>query len=583
MALGGWDWGVLGAYLALLVTIGVWQSRKAAGSAEDFFAGGRRLPWYIAGTSMIAASFASDTPLLVSGLVREHGIWRNWLWWGNAISLVLTVFFFSRLWRRSGVLTEVELTELRYSGRGAAALRGFKALYWGLLYNAFVAGAWSVTGLRKVLEAATGWDPVTAIIACSLIACTYSVLAGFWGVVATDCFQFVLALFGSLACAWYAVERAGGWEAMVAAVPPEKLDFVPAVDSPMFAWFLSFVLVQWWAWKNTDGGGLLVQRMASCRDERHAVWATLWYQVFHTAVRGWPWVVVALASLVVIPDAALVPAAGGKPDHEKAYALMITTVVPAGLRGLLVGWFLAEFMSSINTHTNWGSSLLVNDLYKRFWKKDALPADEVRAGRVFTAVVMLGAMGTAFLSDNIAKAFDYVLSGSAAIGVVAALRWLWWRVNVWTEAVAMVLSPLTTFVIYPMVLKPHVLPWLGLADNRMIMLTSVVLVSCVPALAVTWATPADDPETLRSFYRRVRPPGPGWRRVAAECPGVTSDFRIVHLLLLWAAGCATVFGLLYALYALLFARPWGWAILATSLLVLAGLVRATRTMAAPEP
>jgi Na+/proline symporter len=577
------DWLVLVAYLAVLVGIGFAQRRKASGSEEDFFVSGRRLPWYVAGTSMIAASFASDTPLLVSGLVREHGIWRNWMWWGGAVSLLLTVFFFSRLWRRSRVLTEVELTELRYSGAGAAGLRGFKAVYWGLLYNCFVAGAWSVTGLSKVVQSVLGWEPAAAIVVCSLIACVYSVLSGFWGVVATDCFQFALAIVGSMACAYFAVQAAGGWEAAVAAVPPGKLDLVPA-DPAMFSWFLSFVLVQWWAWKNTDGGGLLVQRMASCRDERHAVWATLWYSVFHFAVRGWPWVVVALASLTVVPDAELPPKPGDPSarDHEMAYAVMIQKVIPAGLKGLLVGWFLAEFMSSINTHTNWGSSFLVNDFYKRFVKRDGTPAHYVAAGRAATVVVMLGAVGCAFLTGDIAKSFDYVLTGTAAVGVVAAARWLWWRVNVWSEVTVMVLSPLTSFVIYPQAIRPHALPLLGVSHNRMVELTAIVVASCLPALAATLLTPAERPETLEAFYRRVRPPGPGWRAVAARCPGVASDLGIPRLLGLWLAGVAAVYGLMYGVYAMLFGRPGGLAVGAASGLMLGLIVWWTREMKSPE-
>lgn len=551
------DWVVLAGYIAVLVTIGSSQRKKAEGSDEDFFVSGRKLPWWIAGTSMIAASFASDTPLLVSGLVREHGIWRNWMWWGSAISLMLTVFFFSRLWRRSLVLTEVELTELRYSGRSAAVLRGFKAIYWGLLYNCFVAGAWSVTGLAKVTQATTGWPAWQAIIACCVIAGVYSVLSGFWGVVATDCFQFVLAIFGAVACAWFAVQKAGGWDAMIQAVPEGKLDFIPR-DPRMVVWFLSFVLVQWWAWKNTDGGGLLVQRMASCKNERHAVYATLWYNIFHFSVRCWPWVIVALASLAVVPDKDLPLKPGGtERDHEMAYAMMIRIALPAGLQGLIVGWFLAEFMSSINTHTNWGSSFLVNDFYKRFIRKDASRRHYVNAGRVATVIVLLGAMGTAFLTGDIARSFEYVLQGTAAIGVVAALRWLWWRVNIWTEIVVMVLSPLTTFLIHPRVIAPYLLPALGLADNRIVTLCSIVLVSCIPALIVTLLTPADSVDTLIKFYRRVRPPGPGWSRIAEYCPGVKSDLRLLQILILWLAGVAAVFGIMYGIYALLFGRPYG--------------------------
>lgn len=571
------DWFVVGGYLAVLVVIGVVQKRRAEARVDDFFVSGRKLPWWIAGTSMIAASFASDTPLLVSGLVREKGIWANWMWWGSAISLILTVFFFSRLWRRSLVLTEVELTELRYSGAPAAALRGFKAVYWGFLYNCFVAGAWSVTGLSKVLQATTGIAPMHAILVCAAIACVYSILSGFWGVVATDVFQFVLALFGAVACAWYAVKAAGGWETMMAAVPASKTAFVPG-KGEMFTWFLSFVLVNWWAWKNTDGGGLLVQRMASCRNERDAVLATLWYNFFHYAVRCWPWVIVALASITLVPDEALPfkPGSTKARDHEMAYAILIRTVLPAGLKGLVIGWFLAEFMSSINTHTNWGSSMLVNDLYKRFWRRDASDHHYVQVGRVATVLVMLGAVGTAFLTGDIAKSFDYVLTGTAAVGVVAALRWLWWRVNVWTEIVAMTLSPLTTFVLYPLWIQPRVLPQLGIAPNRIVQLLAIVLASCVPALIVTFLTPPDSLKTLRDFFVRVRPPGPGWRRIAALCPGVRSDLRLLRLLGLWIVGVASVFGMMYAVYAVLFGRPYGWIAGAGALSLLVLILAAIR-------
>lgn len=562
------DWIVVAGYVACLVIIGSLQKKRAEGKVDDYFVSGRKLPWWIAGTSMIAASFASDTPLLVSGLVRSHGIWRNWMWWGTGISLLLTVFFFSRLWRRSLVLTEVELTELRYTGKPAAALRGFKAFYWGLVYNCFVAGAWSITGLRKVLQSATGLDPIYAIIVCTAIAGIYSILSGFWGVVATDCFQFVLAIFGAVACAYFAVQAAGGWDAMLANPQvASKLDFVPQ-NHDMFLWFLSFVLVQWWAWKNTDGGGLLVQRMAACKNERHAVYATLWYCIFHFAVRCWPWVIVALASIVLIPQI---------DDPEMAYARVITTILPAGLKGLIVGWFLAEFMSSINTHTNWGSSMLVNDWYKRFIAPNRSDAHYVGVGRLATVVVMLGAMGSAFLTGDIAKSFEYVLQGTAAIGVVSALRWLWWRVNVWTEIVVMVLSPLTTFLIYPKVIV-NWLPYLHLSNNRIVTLVSIVVVSMIPALIVTLLTPADHLETLKEFYRRVRPPGPGWSRIAALCPGVRSDLRLLKLFAMWIIGVAMVFGILYSSYALLFGRPHGWLIGAGSLGLLGFILWATRNI-----
>lgn len=564
------DWIVVGGYVFCLVLIGSLQKKRAEGKVDDYFVSGRKLPWWIAGTSMIAASFASDTPLLVSGLVRSEGIAGNWRWWGLGISLILSVFFFSRLWRRSLVLTEVEITEVRYSGRAAAGLRGFKAVYWGILFNCFVAGAWSVTGLAKVTQATVGIAAWQAVVVCGVIACIYSVLSGFWGVVATDCFQFVLAIFGAVICSYYAVQHAGGWDAMMANTQVQaSIRYVPAADTPLYTVFLAMLMVQWWAFKNTDGGGLLVQRMAACRNERHAVYATLWYGVFHYSIRCWPWVVVALASIVLFPKLA---------DNEMAYPMVINTVLPAGLKGLIIGWFLAEFMSSINTHTNWGSSMLVNDWYRRFVRTKETESHYIGVGRIATVVVMVGAVATALVSTNIAKSFDYVLKGTAAVGVVFVLRWLWWRANAWTEFVTMVLSPFHTFFTWKYLMEPHVLPAMGLPANDIVKLLSIVILSVGPALVVTMFTAPVPDSTLREFYRRVRPPGPGWSRIAAMCPGVESDLRLLKMIVLWLTGVGLIFSLMYSIYALLFGRPYGILVGAGSLGLLAIILWATRTI-----
>ncbi|MBI3096831.1 MAG: Na+:solute symporter [Planctomycetes bacterium] len=410
------DWTVLLVYFALLLGIGLLPSRKASAGAEDYFVSGRTLPWWMAGTSLIAASFASDTPLLVSGLVRSKGLWGNWLWWGFGISAVLTVFLFAPLWRSARVVTDVELTELRYSGDGAAVLRGVKSFYWGVLFNCFTAGAWAVTGLVKVTAALTGLGKTDSILLCA-------------GVVA-----------------WHAVDAAGGLDAVTATLPAGHLQILP-LEGIGFEYCLPFLAIQWWAWKNTDGSGVMVQRWASCRDERHAMGATLWYAVVHYGLRCWPWVLVGLASIVLVPASDLPRLANGSPDHEAAYPIVMARVIPAGLRGAVVAWFFAEFMSSIAQSMNWGGSLLVNDYYRRFLRPEASAGHYVNAGRVASMLVMGGAVATAFLTESIAKAFEYVITGTAAIGVVAILRWLWWRVNAWAEISAMILSPLMTFVL----------------------------------------------------------------------------------------------------------------------------------------
>jgi SSS family solute:Na+ symporter len=550
------DWIVVGLYAAFLVGVGLWQKRRASGGVEDYFVSGRKLRWWVAGTSMIAASFATDTPLLVSKYVREQGIWGNWAWWGLGISTILTVFFFAPLWRRAGVLTEAELTEMRYSGRPAAALRGFKAVYWGLLYNCFQAGAWAMVGLATVTQVMTPLSKHEAILLCAGIAGTYAVVSGLWGVVATDFVQFFFAIAGAAVLAYYSVAAAGGIGPIMAQVPAEKTALLPLSGEPLI-YCLSFLLVQWWAWKNTDGGGPLVQRMAACRDEREAVYATLWYAVVHYAVRAWPWILVGLASLVVLPLA----------DHQSAYALMIRETVPSGLRGLVVGWFFAEFAASLAGTMNWGGSLLVNDFYRRFVQRGATERHYLFVSRIVTLLVLGGAVATAFVSEDITKAFKSVLLATSATGVVLAARWLWWRVNAWSEITAMIASPLLTFLVVP------ALEW---KLNAMQELLLILGGSLVPVIAATFLTRAEDSMALEAFYRRVRPPGPGWRPIAARCPDVRPSMSLKTIALFWLLGVGAIYGMMYGIGSVLLMRPIGWAAIAVGLVLLLSLVAALR-------
>jgi len=549
------DWIVVAIYGAFLVGVGLWQKRRAGKSVDDYFVSGRKLRWWVAGTSMIAASFASDTPILVSKYVREQGIWGNWMWWGLGISAVLTVFLFAPLWRRAGVVTEAELTEMRYSGPAAAGLRGFKAVYWGLLYNCFQAGAWGITGLVIVTEVVMPIDRTTAVLLCAAIAGTYAVVSGLWGVVATDSIQFVFAIAGAAALAFYSVEAAGGLGA-IAALPGDRTTILPTSGEPL-TFCMAFILVQWWAWKNTDGGGALVQRMAACRDEREATYATLWFTVVHYSLRAWPWILVGLASLIVLPNV----------DHQKSYAHMIATVLPAGLRGLVVGWFFAEFAASLAGSMNWGGSLLVNDFYRRFVQRGATEGHYLLVAKIATVVVLAGAVISAMLSKDITKAFDYVLKGTAATGVVLGARWLWWRVNAWSEISAMIASPLVTFVIVP------ALNW---KMNAMEELLVILGGSLVPVIAVTFLTRAEDPMALEAFYRKVRPPGPGWGPVAARCPEVSPSMSLKSIALLWLLGVGAIYGMMYGIGSVLLLRPHGWAALAAGFVMFLALVSALR-------
>lgn len=542
------DWGVVAGYFAILLAIGLWPRRRAAADTDEYFVSGRALPWWMAGTSLIAASFASDTPLLVSGLVRSQGLWGNWMWLGLGVSTVMAAFLFAPLWRRAAVVTDAELTELRYSGRSAAALRGAKAIYWGLLINAYTVGALAVTGGVKVAAVTTGLGKPEAILICCALGGLYAIVSGLWGLVMTDLFQFAVAIVGGIVVAVAAVREAGG----LGALPSGPL--LPT-EGDGLAYCLPFLLVSWWAWKNTDGSGVMVQRWAACRSERHALGATLWYALFHYGVRLWPWVLVGLASMVLIPTAA---------DPESVYPQMILRVLGPGLRGFIIAWFFAEFMSAIAQSMNWGGSLLVNDFYRRFVVRDASPRHYVTAARLASALVMAGAMATAFFSGDIAGAFSRVLSVTAAVGVVFMLRWLWWRVNAWSEITAMILSPLLTF---------------ALADVRspMARTLAIVLGGTVPAILAGLITAPAARDRLKDFYRRVRPPG-AWGPVAAMCPDVRVPTTLAGVMANWALGLALVYGTLWGGWALLFGRmPYGLAVAAAGA---AGLWVRLRTRAA---
>ena len=559
----GVDWVVVAVYGALLVGVGLWQKRRSSGGVDDYFVSGRKLRWWVAGTSMVAASFASDTPLLVTSYVRKQGIWGNWAWWGLGISTILTIFLFAPLWRRSEVMTEAELTEARYAGRAASTLRGFKAVYWGLIYNCFQAGAWGITGLVAVTTVMTDLPRGYAILVCAGLGGTYAIVAGLWGVVAADFVQFLLAIAGAVLLAVYAVGAAGGLGAVVAAVPPEQTSLLPLRGQGL-TFCLTYILVQWWAWKNTDGGGVLVQRMAACRDEREAVYATLWFNVAHYAVRCWPWVMVALASIVLAPRA----------DPQQAYALMIRDHLPAGLRGLVVGWFFAEFMASLAGSMNWGGSLLVNDFYRRFVKRGATESHYVAVSRAATVLVVAGAVMTAFLSNDLVGAFEKVLGGTAAVGIVFAARWLWWRVNAWSEISAMIASPLMTFVAVPLMAAA------GVEFDPMRKLIFIIAGSLLPVALATFLAKPEDPMALEAFYRKVRPPGPGWGPIAARCPDVRPSMSLRRIGCYWALGVGAIYGMMYGIGSVLLLRPHGWAAIAGGLILLLALIAALRHRAA---
>lgn len=503
------DWIVVAVFCLASIGLGLALTRRAAKGIESFFASDRSLGWWLAGTSMAATAFSSDTPLLVTGIVRRKGIWGNWEIWALAISTMFAVFFFSKLWKRAGVLTEVEFVELRYSGKQAAFLRGFKALYWGIFYNAFIMGAWPMTGLAKVMQETTGWDKAPSILFCMALTATYACMSGYWGVILTDFFQFIIAMIGAFLLAFYAVNAAGGLGAIVeklgptgklAVIPPVSGGSVEEVLASPFGWFLGLICIQWWAWKNTDGGGIIVQRIASCKNEKQAIYAVLWFNIAQYALRAWPWILTALASLILLPDLT---------DHESAYPRLIAELLPAGLRGLMVAAFFAAFMSTMSTHLNWGSSYFVNDFWKRFIKPNAPESHHVMVARVVSAILAVSATCVAFMTQSIGSVYTLVLNLTAGIGPVYLLRWFWRRINPNSEIAAMAAS------IPILLLRPPIFNFLGLSHNLpcdlLFMIFGTALI-WLPATLMTQPVPED---VLDNFYNRVRPPG-FWNRAGAS-------------------------------------------------------------------
>jgi Na+/proline symporter len=566
MALSVLDWSIIALYFALSLAVGLYYYRRAGESTEDYFVAGRQLPWWLAGTSMVATTFAADTPLAVTEMVARNGVAGNWLWWSMLPSGMLTVFFFARLWRRAEVMTDVEFVELRYSGGPAAFLRGFRALYLGLAINLIIMG-WVNLGMAKILSGTLGLQKWEALALCLFVTFLYSVLSGIWGVVVTDAVQFVIAMVGSLALAYFAVDAVGGLEALKTGLAT----VVPAGGTEPFgenavalwpdgsaAWMIPFVTlvtylgVNWWAsWypgAEPGGGGYVAQRIFSARTERDGVLATLWFNTAHYALRPWPWIIVALCSLVLYQGAAVNPATG-QLDPAFGYVKVMTDYLPNGFRGLLLASFAAAYMSTIATQMNWGSSYIVNDFYRRFIKTDGSEYHYVMASRVATFITMTLSLVVTYFMNRITGGWELVLTLGAGTGLVYILRWYWWRVNAWSEIAAMSAALVVSLG----------LGWSGTFDSgtpigfAQTILTTVAVTTAV-WLTATFATAPEPEEKLISFYRRVRPAGPGWTAIAARSGG-DAGARVDQLapgFINWILGIAVVYSSLFAIGEMLF-------------------------------
>ncbi len=588
------DWAAIVAYLAVTLVLGLYFRRRSGQSTEDYFVSGRTVSWWLAGTSMVATTFAADTPLAVAGLVYTQGIAGNWIWWCSLLSGMMTVFLFARLWRRSGLLTDVQFAELRYAGRPAAFLRGFRALYLGLLMNCVIlgwvtkamtsivsttlAGTPLLTGTARVLAPlGSAWSSndgaALALCVFFLIPFTglYVALGGLWGVLWTDLFQFVLKMSIVIAVAWYAVAACGGMTAMLAklnaAGAGSATSFFPGFSHGLTStalWtvpvitFLVYLGLQWWAaWypgAEPGGGGYIAQRIFSAKDERHGLLSVLWFNIAHYALRPWPWIITGLAVIVLYPGL-------GKQEAERHYIVVLNQHLPHALRGVAIAGFLAAFMSTVATQLNWGASYLVADFYRRFVKRDASERHYVNMSRLATVLLVIASAWVSVNLSSITGGWQVVLEIGAGTGAVYLLRWYWWRINAWSEISAMACSLATTMVLNSSRIWMRLLGREALfADSNSAVVfaktaLTTTLITTVVWVLVTFLTRPEDEAVLLKFYRKVRPDVRGWTAVARCAPELAPNRDLGRNLIAWVLGCAMIYLALFGTGKLLLREP----------------------------
>jgi SSS family solute:Na+ symporter len=570
MQLAPVDWAFIIGFFVIALVIGIAVSRKAGEDASQFFLSGRGMPWWLLGFSMVATTFSTDTPNLVTDIVRKNGVAGNWVWWAFLLTGMLTVFVYARLWRRSGVLTDIEFYEIRYSGKPAAFLRGFRALYVGVGLNVVIMSAVSLAAI-KIGAIMFGFSPLQSILVASTVTVIFSAMGGLRSVILTDFLLFILAMTGAVAAAWVALDQpeVGGLSGLFSHPNvKDKLDLVPDFDfstpesrNLLFSIFLIPIAIQWWAsvypGSEPGGGGYMAQRMLAAKNEQHATGAAFFFNVAHYALRPWPWIIVALASLIVFPELSDIQekfpqVTDDKLGDDLAYPAMLT-FLPKGVLGLVVTSLMAAYMSTISTHLNWGSAYVANDFYKRFVKPDATDRELIRVGRFSTVLMMVLAGGLALSMQNALGVFDLILGLGAGTGLVYILRWLWWRVNAWSEIVAMA-TCLLVVLVFQVIWKNH-----GMEGWQVFSLN--VLITSTAWIIATFLTGPSAPEKLEDFCRLVRPPGSGWKKVyeRAEVSGrpIPSGDKADNLprgILNMSLGCLVVYGLLLGTGCLLYGR-----------------------------
>ncbi|HEX3865231.1 MAG TPA: sodium:solute symporter family protein [Gemmatimonadaceae bacterium] len=604
MTLTAVDWLIVAAYFALSAGIGLLYAKRGGESLEEYFISGRQVSWWLAGASMVATTFAADTPLVVTGLVVSNGVAGNWLWWNMLMSGMLTVFFFARLWRRANVMTDVELAEVRYSGKRAAFLRGFRALYLAIPINLIILG-WVTRAMIKILTISLGLrdvhlagvtvsGEVIAVGICFLVTMSYSVAAGMWAVLWTDLVQFVIKMTAVIILAVYAVRAVGGMSALKAGVakhfgsPSAGLSVLPVKFTSngieAYTWMpllalCVFLSVQWWAaWypgAEPGGGGYVAQRIFSAKTERDGVLATLFFQVAHYAMRPWPWIITGLATIMLYPQGI-----GPTHDHEAGYVQAFVDLLPTPWRGVMMAGFAAAYMSTVGTQLNWGASYLVNDFYKRFINTTATEKHYVSASRWTTVFLFLGSALVAWGADSVTQLWEFLLALGSGTGLVLILRWYWWRVNAWSEISAMIISGVVSLIAQPIIAGRY-----PAGDQRVIAVTMLVtvVISTIVWLAVTYMTSPEPDATLDAFYLRVRPGGPGWAHVSQRLgfgrertPGGALAWTN------WVAGVVAVYSTLFGIGKLIFGElEPGIVLLVVAVIAFSWIARSFRSETPP--
>lgn len=561
MTLSAIDWAIVAGYFVLTTVVGLLFTKRGGESLNEYFLSGRSASWWLAGFSMVATTFAADTPLVVTGLVASHGVAGNWLWWNMVMSGMLTVFFFARLWRRANVLTDVEFAEIRYSGGPARFLRGFRAIYLAIPINLIILG-WVTRAMIKVLTISLGVSPYVAVGICFVITVVYSTAAGLRAVLWTDLVQFVIMMTAVILLAFYAVDAVGGMAALKAGViahfgsETAAIGVLPVSWGPSgfvaYAWMpiltlAVFLSVQWWAaWypgAEPGGGGYIAQRIFSAKTERDGVLATLFFQVAHYALRPWPWIITGLATVILYPNAT---------DKEAAYVQAFVDHLPTPWRGLIVAGFAAAYMSTVATHLNWGASYLVNDVYKRFWRPAESENHYVTVSRMATIFIFLASIVVTSQLSSVEQAWKFLLALGAGTGLVLILRWYWWRINAWSEISAMIASFVISLIAFKTI-PQRFAPGDPRADSTVMLVT--VVISTIAWLTVTFLTRPEPEAVLESFYRRVRPGGSGWRRVAERAGfGAEGIEGGIIPWTNWIAGIVAVYASLFGIGKLIFGQ-----------------------------